>query len=579
MTATQDRLRDHSEAFDSLLSLIPAKLYYGEEDKSVRPCPFALLTHHQPYGALTHHPPPLQDNQWQRKKQTKEQARAAKRSKLDPDSALNRNAKEVLDERARNKRKAKEMEASEAEDEQNDNNDNDDEDDEESVALEGIEKELPGQGLKKRKATEDEPIKKKAKVAESDPDVEEEVAAGKVSAHQLKKMAKLQKKAEKRTEKKTSKTEKAAKNKTTAVENNKEAVENDIGTSTHDDVVPSKEEEQLEEDGHISKDMLPIDVSGLADDEDATRTSQSSTPGSPTFDSTTDNHPAELASTSTSIASDAAATTERPTSSSKKLKVPSDTTELRARLAAKISALRAARKADGPDGTPIRTRQELIESRRQKQIKSKAHKKELWQKQKAEEDKKREEALASARNSPMLSFGSPGSPEQENNFSFGRLAFADGTQMSQDLSYVKDKSGKRKGNLDPKGALAKLEAQKKRLASLDDDKRKEVLEKETWLAARKRAEGEKVRNDESLLKKAVKRKEKGKKRSEKEWNDRIDGVKYAQKQRAQKREANIRQRKEQKQAGKGGKKGKGKSPTKKKARPGFEGGGFGGKRK
>lgn len=463
------------------------------------------------------------------------------------------------------------MEASE--DEQDDDND-----EEESVALGGIERELPGQGLKKRKETEDGPSKKKAKVAEANPEEEEETAAEKVSAHQQKKLAKLQKKVEKRAEKKASKTDKAVKkSKQPLDKDDAEALEETQVVEAENDVVPSKEEDdESDEKDRKSKDMLPIDVPGLADDEDANRTSQSSTPASPTFDSTTDNPTAEPASTTTSIASDAATTSERPSSSSKKLKVPSDTTELRARLAAKISALRAARKADGPDGTPIRTRQELIESRRQKQLKSKAHKKELWQKQKAEEDKKREEALASARNSPMLSFGSPGSPEQETNFSFGRVAFTDGTQMSQDLSYIKDKSGKKKGNSDPKGALAKLEAQKKRLANLDADKRKEVLEKETWLAARKRAEGEKVRNDESLLKKAVKRKERTKKKSEKEWNDRIDGVKYAQKQRAQKREANIRQRKEQKQAGKGGKKGKGKGPTKKKARPGFEGGGFGG---
>lgn len=476
------------------------------------------------------------------------------------------------------------MEATEDEDEKNDGSD-----DEESVELDGIDRELPGQGLKKRKMTEDEPSKKKAKVTGSNPEEDEEVvaaaaAAENLSAHQQKKLAKLQKKAEKRAEKKMNKTEKAvSKSNTPAAKDDARVSLDDGETAAQDDVVASRKEDDSIETNHKSKDMLPIDVSGLADDEDANGTSQSSTPASPTFDSTTDNPSAEPASTTTSIASDAAATTttttERPSSSSKKLKVPSDTTELRARLAAKISALRAARKADGPDGAPIRTRQELIESRRQKQIKSKAHKKEMWQKQKAEEDKKREEALASARNSPMLSFGSPGSPEQENNFSFGRVAFTDGTQMSQDLSYVKDKSSKKKGNSDPKGALAKLEAQKKRLANLDADKRKEVLEKETWLAARKRAEGEKVRNDESLLKKAVKRKERTKKKSEKEWSDRIDGVKYAQKQRAQKREANIRQRKEQKQAGKGGKKGKGKSPTKKKARPGFEGGGFGGKRK
>lgn len=519
-----------------------------------------------------------QDNQWQRKKQTKEQARAAKRGKLDPDSALNRNAKEVLDERARNKRKADELDESDGDDESV----HDDLDDEVSVDLEGIDKELPGQGLKKRKTNDDydnEPSKKKAKLVAPLPEEDEPA----LSAHQQKKLAKLQKKLDKKAEKKASKPEKAPKQEK-AHKKNKKPTDEGLDQSSHDDaedtVVPSKEAEgDAEETNHKSKDMVPIDISGLADDEEATRTSQSSTPASPTFDSPADNPMAELASTTTSIASEAAGSSERTSSSSKKLKVPSDTTELRARLAAKIASLRAARKADGPDGTPIRTRQELIESRRLKQIKSKAHKKELWQKQKAEEDKKREEALASARNSPMLSFGSPGSPEQENNFSFGRMAFTDGTLMSQDLSYAKDNSGKKKPNLDPKSALAKLEAQKKRLANLDDDKRKEVLEKETWLAARKRAGGEKVRNDESLLKKAVKRKEKVKKKSEKEWSERIDGVKYAQKQKAQKRESNIRQRKEQKQAGKAGKKGKGKGPTKKKGRPGFEGGGFGGKRK
>jgi hypothetical protein len=31
----QERLRDHAKAFDGLLSLIPAKMYYGE-DTSVR---------------------------------------------------------------------------------------------------------------------------------------------------------------------------------------------------------------------------------------------------------------------------------------------------------------------------------------------------------------------------------------------------------------------------------------------------------------------------------------------------------------------------------------------------------------
>lgn len=540
-TSLKDRLRNHSEAFDSLLSLIPAKLYYGEE----------------------------QSDQWQRKKQTKEQARAAKRNKLDPDSALNRSAKEVLDERARNKRKAQEME--ESDEEQSNQDDNEEEEDDEEVEedVEGINREKPLEGLKKRTPAEDVPSKK---VKLSEPGADDEAKAEKLSAHQQKKLLKQQKKAEKKAEKKKTKVEKTQK-KTETVEEDKAASEEESedDDAEGDEVRPSKEEDD-EEERKPSKDMRPIDVSGLAD-EDVNRSASSSfsVPASPTFDTNdADKQSAEQASTTTSIASEAA-----PTEKSKKIKVPSDTTELRARLAAKIAALRAARKADGPEGTPIRTRQELIESRRKKLAERKAHKKELRIKAKEAEDKKREEALASARNSPMLSFGSP---EHESlNFAFGRVAFADGTAMSHDLSYIKDKAGKKKGPQDPKSALAKLEAQKKRLEGMDADKRKEVLEKETWLAARKKAEGEKVRNDEGLLKKAVKRKEKVKKKSEKEWKDRISGVQFGQKQRQQKREDNIQKRKDTKAAGKAGKK-KGKGPTKKKAggRPGFEGGGFGG---
>lgn len=88
---------------------------------------------------------PHQQDQWKKKKQTKDEARAAKRGKLDPDSERNRSAKEVLDERARNKRKLREMEA---EEEEGDSESGSEQDDESDVA--GIEKEKPGEGLKKK---------------------------------------------------------------------------------------------------------------------------------------------------------------------------------------------------------------------------------------------------------------------------------------------------------------------------------------------------------------------------------------------------------------------------------------------
>ena len=68
----------------------------------------------------------------------------------------------------------------------------------------------------------------------------------------------------------------------------------------------------------------------------------------------------------------------------------------------------------------------------------------------------------------------------------------------------------------------------------------------------------------------MKRKEKAKKKSEKEWGERVEGVKKGQEIRQKKREANLAKRREEKGGGKkvggGGKKGGGK-----KMRPGFEG--------
>ena len=66
-----------------------------------------------------------------------------------------------------------------------------------------------------------------------------------------------------------------------------------------------------------------------------------------------------------------------------------DHATLQARLQAKIDALRAARKADGPDGTPARSRAELIEARRLKQEARRARRLEMQSRQRAagEEDR------------------------------------------------------------------------------------------------------------------------------------------------------------------------------------------------
>jgi hypothetical protein len=87
-------------------------------------------------------------DQWKKKKQTKEQAAAARKAKLDPDSA--KTAKDIMDERAR-KRKLEELEDFGGSD------------------VEGVQRELPKEGLK-------QPQNKKAKKQKVSTDAQESKA-------------------------------------------------------------------------------------------------------------------------------------------------------------------------------------------------------------------------------------------------------------------------------------------------------------------------------------------------------------------------------------------------------------------
>ncbi|PHH81858.1 hypothetical protein CDD83_3458 [Cordyceps sp. RAO-2017] len=570
----QDRLRDHAKAFDGLLSLIPAKMYYGEDTS----------------------------DQWKRKKQTKQEAAAARRAKLDPDSELNRNAKEVMDERANNKRKLRELQQEDDQEEAADDDGSGDgaikhQDDEPSEAVAGIATEKPGEGLRKKAA-------KKQRLQGRDAEDENQDGADgpgpaesptKLSRKEETRAAKREKKAEKKAESKANRAQEWAvpgagddiptveqplKNPTSNKEPSRKKASSSSTPlkcrpppfSTDSSNASSAEKDSIE-------DVISCDVPASSPsraEHSRSSASESECP-SPTFDTDQPTAPAlgaagEVASATTSVSSVVPAS-EKP----KHIKIPADTTALRARLAAKIEALRAARKADGPDGKPIRTRQELIEARRAKQAQRKAHKKELRKQSKLEEARRREEALAS--NSPGVMSPSVELDESTGNFSFGRVVFGDGSQMSHDLSYVLQQ-GKRKGPSDPKTALLKVQNQKKRLEELDGEKRADVADKEAWLTARRRVEGDKIRDDEAMLKKAVKRKETAKKKSEKAWQERARGIEQAQKDRQKKREENIKKRREDKVLGKAGKKKKGGPAKKVGGRPGFEGSfGVGGRKK
>lgn len=371
------------------------------------------------------------------------------------------------------------------------------------------------------------------------------------------KKAKTEAKALKRKAKKARKQQQAAKER---------------GTTASDE---DKENSGGEFDEPELGDIKNIDVTGLlneSQDNPPSTATSSPTPPSPIFDTLT------TKSGSSSVSSVAPhpisnAKLEAQKSLDEPVKPKTDPEELKIRLQKRIEELRAARKADGLDGKPARSRQELIEARRQKEEKRRAHKKELRQKAKEEERQKQE--LIVSRGSPLLSSQYQKSfqqnPEQASNLSFGRITFPGGQHTSAELSTILP-SPKLKGPQDPQTALQALQNKNSRLGALDPSKKKDIVEKDLWLNARKHAHGEVVRDDASLLKKTLKRKEKSKKKSEKEWTARIEGVEKGIAARQKKREDNLQKRRESK--GKpGGKKvkAKAKTKTKSKARPGFEG--------
>ncbi|PUU83109.1 surfeit locus protein 6-domain-containing protein [Tuber borchii] len=101
-----------------------------------------------------------------------------------------------------------------------------------------------------------------------------------------------------------------------------------------------------------------------------------------------------------------------------------------------------------------------------------------------------------------------------------------------------------------------------------------IEEKELWGKALGAAAGKKIRGDEQLLKKSLKRQEQVKMKSEREWKERIENVATSKAMKQKKREDNLAARREQK-ANKSGKKVGGKQgiqmKKKKGPRPGFQG--------
>lgn len=220
--------------------------------------------------------------------------------------------------------------------------------------------------------------------------------------------------------------------------------------------------------------------------------------------------------------------------------------ELKERLASKINTLKEKRKAPGTKtGGPAKSREQMLAERKRKQ---ESRQERLKRKREAEENEDED----ASENSDANNDDDDDLAEQDSdaNVLFGNIQFKDGSRMTSDLqkirSGIEHKKKKGPANNDVKAHLLKLEAKRRKLDQLSPEERKKQQEQSQWQGLMDQAEGIKVKNDEKLLKKALKRKEKQKLKSEIEWRDRKQVVKDTISARAKRREANLKARKENK---------------------------------
>ncbi|KAF3939259.1 hypothetical protein ABW19_dt0205069 [Dactylella cylindrospora] len=566
----EDRLRNHAKSFDSLLNLIPAKLYYTQDNS----------------------------DQWKKRKQTREESKAAKRAKLDPDQPVT--VKEVEDERAR-QREAKEEKRR-------------------KLNEDGTPYETKSQ-TKARKKEEKRRQRRERKMVnggehEDEKEDSPELSAG-PSVADLHHPAKRKGGKVKEVQLKVNGTQKSGK--AVAQNSRSDSEGSDQPSSEEEEDANQSESDSEDNDGNsedgVPEKPLPVKPVVKSTKESTTKATQpngklpSAKPSKPvkklskpepkededdisSVDDSDDGEdsiqringlagagenvngsPSPAPSNNTDTSSTAQKSLAEKLKSSKD---PAVQQQLRERLAKRIEALRQARKADG--GETPRTRTELMDQRRKRDELRKERKKQMRLQAKAEAVKtnphgdEAQEGRSSNTGSKSISNGTTALPA---NYSFGEVHFGDGDKLKASLDGVKALK-KKKGPTDVLGAIKHMEAAKARLESMPDDKRTEIQEKNRWSKALKMASGEKLQDDETLLKKSLKRQEKAKKKSEREWKERNANVEKAKALRQKKREANIAARKEQKKSGKSGKKGR-KVPSKKsKGRAGFEGAGFGG---
>lgn len=209
---------------------------------------------------------------------------------------------------------------------------------------------------------------------------------------------------------------------------------------------------------------------------------------------------------------------------------------LRSQLASRIQELREKRKAPGTsvNGTK-RSREAILEARTEKQRVSK-EKKQLKRKREEEGEGEKDAEVSESEDEELRDNVSD--DDGLSGVMYSQVVFKDGDKVTADMSDIRRKKT-HKGPRDVLGQLKHIEAKKAKLETMDVEKREEVETKTKWSKALALAEGEKVRDDEKMLKKSLKKQTQQKKKSERLWKDRQETVATNIADKQKKREDNI----------------------------------------
>lgn len=245
--------------------------------------------------------------------------------------------------------------------------------------------------------------------------------------------------------------------------------------------------------------------------------------------------------------------TKKSNEKAKKLK---NAEELRSKLQQKIQALKEKRKAPGTNVQgAASSREAILEQRRKREEARKKRKLEHANGGDSDDDDDDddEDHSSESENEDDLE-ENPKKKQKKNGVSakdvmFQNIIFDDGDRTTSDLQRLrKQPNGKKKGPAknDIKAHLKLLETKQNKIQNKDELEQIKLKEKEKWQKAMLQAEGIRLKDDEKLLKKALKRKEAKKRKSALEWQERKRTVATNIAEKQKRREENLQIRKQNK---------------------------------